>query len=99
WRRSSDTEASKNDSAAAFAFAMLPSADTITTGCGNASSTASDVPEGRMGIGCGRFMPPVSIQDASEPAYAPAPIRTLHSRRTHHRLERDIVGPRSAPRQ
>ena len=48
WRRSSGKEASKKDSAAALALAIRPSAETMMTGCGNASSTASAVPEGSV---------------------------------------------------
>ncbi len=51
---SSGREASKKDSAAALALAIRPSAATMITGCGSASSTASDVPDGSVGIGVAR---------------------------------------------
>ena len=41
-----------------------PSAETMMTGCGNASSTASAVPEGSVGMGSSRLMPPSSAGPA-----------------------------------
>ena len=65
---------------------MRPSADTMITGCGSASSTASAVPEGSVGIGSKCLMPRSVVQREIVEGFGQA---TLHRPRLglrQHRL-------------